>query len=256
MGPTGYVLATDNSSNILAFAAQEVRNRGLTNFETRVMDGEDLSLPEASFDAVLSRVALIYFPNQQRALTGMLRVLKPGSRTINAVYTTTEKNGFFAVPISVIRRRAQLPPPAPRQPGPFSLGSEGVLADACRRAGAAHLTAVVPYFGYARQDRRASGREAVGARLIADLLQAAGLQRLLAVDLHTAALEGVFAIPLEHLSAVPLLVQAVRPWVAANAVIVAPDLGAVKLAERYASLLQRPLAIVHKPRVSGVDVRP
>ena len=130
-----------------------------------------------------------------------------------------------------------------------------LLADACRRAGAAHLTAVVPYFGYARQDRRASGREAVGARLIADLLQAAVLQHLLAVDLHTAALEGVFAIPLEHLSAAPLLVQAVRPWVATNAVIVAPDLGAVKLAERYASLLQRPLAIVHKTRVSGEDVR-
>ena len=78
------------------------------------------------------------------------------------------------------------------------------LADACRRAGAAHLTAVVPYFGYARQDRRASGREAVGARLIADLFAASGLQRLVAVDLHSAALEGFFAMPVEHLSAVPL----------------------------------------------------
>jgi ribose-phosphate pyrophosphokinase len=125
-----------------------------------------------------------------------------------------------------------------------------LLADTCRWAGAAHLTAVVPYFGYARHDRRVSGREPVAARLIADLLHTSGLQRLLAVDLHTAAMEGAFAIPLEHLSAVPLLVQAVQPRTATNAVIVAPGLGAVKLAERYASLLQRPLAIVLKTRVS------
>jgi ribose-phosphate pyrophosphokinase len=129
------------------------------------------------------------------------------------------------------------------------------LADACRRAGAAQLTAVVPYFGYARQDRRARGREAVGARLVAELLGSSGLQRLVAVDLHTVALEGFLPIPLEHLSAVPLLVEAVRPWVADNTVVVTPDLGAVKLAERYATALQRPLAIVHKTRLSGEDVR-
>ncbi|MBI3800114.1 MAG: ribose-phosphate diphosphokinase, partial [Deltaproteobacteria bacterium] len=76
-----------------------------------------------------------------------------------------------------------------------------LLTDACRRAGAAHLTAVMPYFGYARQDRRASGREPVGARLIADLLQTSGLHRVIAVDLHTTALEGFFPIPVEHLSA-------------------------------------------------------
>src|SRR5208337_3821907 len=70
------------------------------------------------------------------------------------------------------------------------------IADACRRAGAARLTAVIPYFGYARQDRRASGREAIGARLIADLIATAGFQRAVAVDLHSPALEGVFSIPL------------------------------------------------------------
>jgi ribose-phosphate pyrophosphokinase len=129
------------------------------------------------------------------------------------------------------------------------------LADACRRAGAAQPTAVVPYFGYARQDRRARGREPVGARLVAELLGSSGLQRLVAVDLHTVALEGFFPFPLEHLSAVPLLVEAVRPWVADNTVVVAPDLGAVKLAERYATALQRPLAIVQKTRLSGADVR-
>ena len=130
-----------------------------------------------------------------------------------------------------------------------------LLADACRRAGAAHLTAIVPYFGYARQDRRASGREPVAARLIADLLQSSGLQRVVAVDLHTAALEGFFPIPLEHLSAVPLLTEAVQSRIPPNALIVAPDLGAVKLAERYASFLHLPLAIVHKTRLSGEEVR-
>ncbi len=129
-----------------------------------------------------------------------------------------------------------------------------LLADSCRRAGASHLTAVVPYFGYARQDRRASGREPVAARLIADLIAAGGLGRVVAVDLHTAALEGFFSIPLEHLSAVPLLAESVRPFVPDNAVIVAPDLGAVKLAERYARLLHQPIAIVHKIRITGEKV--
>jgi ribose-phosphate pyrophosphokinase len=129
------------------------------------------------------------------------------------------------------------------------------LADACRRAGATRLTAVVPYFGYARQDRRASGREAVGARLIADLFAASGLQRLVGVDLHSAALEGFFAMPVEHLSAVPPLTEAVRPLIPANAVVVAPDLGAVKLAERYARSLHLPMALVDKERLTGAEVR-
>ena len=115
------------------------------------------------------------------------------------------------------------------------------LADACRRAGATRLTGVIPYYGYARQDRRAKGREAVGARLIADMLSLAGLERIVAVDLHTVSLEGFFSIPLEHLSAVSLLANAIEELVAAKTVIVAPDLGAIKLAERYAELLHRPM---------------
>ena len=130
-----------------------------------------------------------------------------------------------------------------------------LLADACRRAGAARLTAVIPYFGYARQDRRASGREPVAARLVADLLRAAGLDCVVAVDLHTSALEGCFPMPIEHVSAIPLLAEAIRSDIPANAVIVAPDLGAVKLAERYARLLKVPLAFVQKSRLSGEDVR-
>ena len=138
------------------------------------------------------------------------------------------------------------------------------LADTCRRGGAARITAVIPYFGYARQDRRAKGFEAVTARLVADLMVAAGIQRLVTLDLHTDAIEGFFTLPVERLSAVPLLAGAINAVRPDNGVVVSPDLGAAKLAERYAGLLGLPVAIVHKTRkgpeavtVSGVtgDVR-
>lgn len=129
-----------------------------------------------------------------------------------------------------------------------------MLADACRRAGAARLTALVPYFGYARQDRRATAREPVGARLVADLLRCAAIQRVVAIDLHGAALEGFFSMPLEHLSAVPALAEAAAAHAAPQAVIVAPDLGAVKLAQRYARALKLPIAIINKTRLSGEEV--
>src|SRR5215217_1819470 len=130
-----------------------------------------------------------------------------------------------------------------------------LMSDAARRAGAARLTAVIPYFGYARQDRRANGREAVGARLVAGLLESGGLlERVITVDLHTAAIEGFFGISLEHLSAVPMLLEAVRPHVSDNGVVVAPDMGAAKLAERYAVPLDLPVAIIHKSRISGSEV--
>ncbi len=126
------------------------------------------------------------------------------------------------------------------------------LADACRRAGAARLTAVVPYFGYARQDRRASGREAVGAGVIASVIEAAGFSRVIAIDLHAPEIEGFFRIPLEHLSATRLLAEAIRTT--QDSVIVAPDLGAVKLAERYQGYLHLPVVVIHKARVSGSEV--
>ncbi len=136
VGASGHVLATDISPKILQFAQQAASERGVSgHFETRVMDGEHLDLPGAEFDAVLSRVGLIYFPNQQQALAEIRRVLKPGGRVVAAVYTTPERNRFFSIPVSIIRRRAQLPPPLPGQPGPFSLGGAGTLEDAYRRAG-------------------------------------------------------------------------------------------------------------------------
>jgi ribose-phosphate pyrophosphokinase len=128
------------------------------------------------------------------------------------------------------------------------------LADACRRGHAAHVTAVVPYFGYARQERRASGLESVTARVIADCIAASGIQRVVALDLHTDAIEGFFTLPVERLTAVPLLAEALKMARPENGVIVAPDLGAAKLADRYGRLLELPVAIVHKTRLGPQEV--
>lgn len=135
VGSGGYVLATDISPNILAFAAENARRAGHRNVETRTMDGEYLDVPEGAFDAVISRVGLIYFPDRQKALAGMRRALKPGGRVAAIVYSTPENNRFFSAPVSIIRRRAGLPAPSPGQPGPFSLGAPGALEQAFRDAG-------------------------------------------------------------------------------------------------------------------------
>jgi ribose-phosphate pyrophosphokinase len=128
-----------------------------------------------------------------------------------------------------------------------------LLADACRRDGAARITAVMPYAAYARQDRRA-GRSAVGGRLMADVLASAGIDGFVAVDVHTPAIEGFFSVPVEHLSAVPLLAERVRSELPRDSVVVAPDLGAAKLAERYARVLDLPVAFVHKKRIAATEV--
>lgn len=127
VGKSGYVLATDISSNILEYAKEIAKQNGLKNIETKVMGGENLTLEEGKFDAVISRVGLIYFPDQHRALKEMLRVLKLGGKVAAIVYSTPEKNKFFSIPVSIIRNRAKLAPPLSGQPGPFSLGSEGVI---------------------------------------------------------------------------------------------------------------------------------
>lgn len=136
VGPTGHVLATDIAPALLDHALADARAAGLSNVATRELDGEALAeLPAASFDAAISRVGLIYFPDQQRALTGIRRALKPGGRFAAVVYSTPDKNQFFSIPVNIIRRRAKLPPPLPGQPGPFSLGGDGVLAAAYAQAG-------------------------------------------------------------------------------------------------------------------------
>ncbi|MEX1023618.1 MAG: methyltransferase domain-containing protein [Planctomycetota bacterium] len=136
VGPEGRVLATDLAPNILEFAARAAREAGLNQVETRAIDGERLDeLPAETFDAAISRVGLIYFPDQQRALAGVRHALKPGGRFATITYSTAERNGFFSLPVSIIRERAQLPPPLPGQPGPFSLGTPEVLRSTLERAG-------------------------------------------------------------------------------------------------------------------------
>jgi ubiquinone/menaquinone biosynthesis C-methylase UbiE len=135
VGSTGYVLATDIAPNILALADAEARQAGLTHVETREIDAEHLDLEEGVFDAAISRLGLMFFPDQQKALTGIHRVLKAGGSVAAIVFSTADKNPFFSIPIATIRRRAQLPPPRPGQPGPFNLGDPGLLEAAYRQAG-------------------------------------------------------------------------------------------------------------------------
>lgn len=137
VGPTGHVLATDISAAILEFAKISAGLAGCeNNVETQVIDGENLTELQAEpFDAVISRVGLIYFPDQQKALGGMRHHLKKGGKISVMVYSTAERNPFFSIPVSIIRRRAQLPPPLPGQPGPFSLGDATVLKKTLTDAG-------------------------------------------------------------------------------------------------------------------------
>jgi SAM-dependent methyltransferase len=135
LGPSGYLLATDIAPNLVAIAARIFREADLKNTEARVMDAEELGVEDASFDAVISRFGLFFLPNLSKALLEMRRALKPGGRIAAVVFSTPDKNPFLSVPISVIRTRAQLAPPLPGQPGPFSLGAPGVFEDALAKAG-------------------------------------------------------------------------------------------------------------------------
>jgi ribose-phosphate pyrophosphokinase len=124
----------------------------------------------------------------------------------------------------------------------------GLLADACRRGGARRITAVIPYFGYARQDRRAHAGGAIGVRVVSDLIAAAHIDRIVSVDVHCAAIEAVSTALFDQLSALPPLLRALRAWPAASGVVVAPDLGAAKLAQNVGRTLGAPVALVHKSR--------
>jgi SAM-dependent methyltransferase len=166
VGPDGYVLATDISEGIIELALQVARERGLEQIETRAMDGEKLDLADASFDAVLCRLGLMYMPHPVTALREWRRVLKLGGRVAVVVFSTPDRNSWGAVPISIIRRRAQLPPPLPGQPGPFSLGSPGVLESIFNQAGFANpeiRTVPVPLKMASTSEYVRLAREAFGA---------------------------------------------------------------------------------------------
>lgn len=123
-----------------------------------------------------------------------------------------------------------------------------LMADALRRASAARITAVMPYYGYARQDRKAAPRVPISARLIADLLEAAGMDRLLTIDLHAGQIQGFFDIPVDHLYAAPVIVDYVKKAYKNDIVIVSPDAGGVERARAFAKRLSASLAIIDKRR--------
>ncbi len=126
-----------------------------------------------------------------------------------------------------------------------------IMIDAAKRASAKRITAVVPYYGYSRQDRKATGREPITAKLVADMLQAAGAERVVSVDLHSGQIQGFFNRPFDHLTAAPVLENYLREQLSNDVVVVAPDAGRVKVAERYAQHLGADLALVHKTRPRG-----
>jgi len=166
VGPGGYVLATDISEGIVELALQVARERGLNQVETRAMDGEKLDLPDASFDAVLCRLGLMYMPHPVTALREWRRALRAGGRVAVVVFSTPDRNSWGALPASIIRRRAQLPPPVPGQPGPFGLGGPGVLEGIFREAGFANpeIRAVpVPHRMASAAEYVRVAREAFGA---------------------------------------------------------------------------------------------
>jgi ribose-phosphate pyrophosphokinase len=125
------------------------------------------------------------------------------------------------------------------------------LADACRRSSAHSITAVVPYFGYARSDKRHGRRAPIGAGMVASLMQAVGLQHVVTVDLHAAQIEGFFHIPVDSLTAVPTMVHVLRDKLPAGTVVVSPDEGRFKMATDFARRLEAPVVVLHKERKNG-----
>ncbi len=127
-----------------------------------------------------------------------------------------------------------------------------IMIDAARRASAKRITAVIPNYGYARQDRKAEGREPITAKLVANMFAAVGANRLMSVDLHSGQIQGFFDGPVDHLTAMPVLIDYIKTHLPEDLVVVSPDAGRVKVAERYTNALHADLAIVHKRRVKGV----
>jgi ribose-phosphate pyrophosphokinase len=126
-----------------------------------------------------------------------------------------------------------------------------VMVDAAKRASAKRITVVAPFYGYGRQDRKSAGREPITAKLVANMFKAAGADRLVSVDLHSGQIQGFFEGPVDHLTAMPVLVDYLKSLGSDDLVVVSPDAGRVKVAERYANQLGASLAIVHKRRVAG-----
>ena len=128
-----------------------------------------------------------------------------------------------------------------------------VLVDAARRASAARITAVMPYFGYARQDRKDQPRVPITAKLVANLMVAAGVDRVLTIDLHAQQIQGFFDIPVDHLYGSPVIVNYLRKKDLRDLTVVSPDPGGLKMAYAYSEMMEAGLAIVGKNRVSASE---
>lgn len=123
-----------------------------------------------------------------------------------------------------------------------------ILIDAVKRASVGRINAVIPYYGYARQDRKTKAREPITAKLVANLLTTAGADRVISMDLHAAQIQGYFDIPVDHLSSIPILAEYFKSIVDEETVVVSPDLGGVSRARSFANLLDLPIAIIEKRR--------
>jgi len=123
-----------------------------------------------------------------------------------------------------------------------------VIADAFHRASAGNITLIIPYYGYARQEKKATGREPITAKMVADLLTTVGADRVVSIDLHAPAIQGFFNIAMDHLTAVPIIINHLLPRLRPDQVIVSPDVGRVKLADSFSRALDIPLVVLHKRR--------
>lgn len=169
-----------------------------------------------------------------------LQVFPDGERFVKIVENIRGQEVFIVQPIA-------------RKPNEY-LMELLIMVDAARRASAARITAVIPYYGYARQDRKDQPRVPITAKLVANLIEAAGTDRMLTLDLHAQQIMGFFDIPVDHLYAAPVLVTYLRQKLSGEVVVVAPDPGGLKMAYAYSHMLNGGLAIVAKQRRNATEV--
>ncbi|SEW04951.1 ubiE/COQ5 methyltransferase family protein [Aliiroseovarius sediminilitoris] len=135
VGNTGHVLSTDFSEELTRLANIQFADAGVSQAHAVTMDGENISVDGPLFDAVISRVGLIFFPDQERSMNSQIDALKSGGTVGALVYATPQECRFFSDPVGIIRKHANLPPPEPGMPGPFSLGAPGVIESLFERTG-------------------------------------------------------------------------------------------------------------------------
>ena len=168
------------------------------------------------------------------------------------VFKFANDNTFCKINVNIRQRDVYVIQPTSR-PVNDNLMELLIILDACKRSSAKSITAVIPYYGYARSDKKDQPRVPITAKLVADLLTVAGATRIITLDLHAEAIQGFFNIPVDHLYATPVFIEYLRRLEANDLVIVSPDAGGVARARAYAKRLEADLAIVDKRRAGNVD---